>query len=118
MYRKLQQQGRIGRQEQSYTLFSGEEKKPVQNNMIHITLKNNKLNIDKGHFEGSLEAAEEAIQSFADKNDITYESHGHGYGTLSINGIKHGITPYGIDVPMMLEFCSIDASTLTQQLVI
>ncbi|QLZ67870.1 hypothetical protein FOLKNPGA_00644 [Legionella sp. PC1000] len=118
MYRKLEQlQERTARQGQGYAqFFSKEEKKPVEKNMIHIKIKNTQLNINKGHFEGSLGAAEEAIQSFADQNEITYKSLGHGYGTLTVQGVNHQITPYGIDISMMLEYCNIDESELTQKL--
>ncbi|AWN73299.1 hypothetical protein LEAN103870_09495 [Legionella anisa] len=112
MYQKLQTEGRVGRK----GFFSKEEKKPVENNTIHIKVKNTQLSIDKGHFEGSLGAAEEAIQFFADQNEITYKSLGHGYGILTVQGMNHHITPYGIDISMMLEFCNIDESKLTQQL--
>ncbi|WP_454780224.1 hypothetical protein [Legionella sp. WA2022007384] len=115
MYQRLQQQleGRSGRQEKGYRRFFSEE--PVQNNNIQIAIKNTKLNIDKGNFDGRLEAAQEAIQAFADQNEIIYQSHGHGYGSLSVNSVAHSITPYGIDVSMMLQFCGINESELTRQ---
>lgn len=118
MYRKLQQiQGRVGSKETGYTLFSStEEKKPAAKEIIQITIKNTKLHINKGDFEGSFGTAEEAIQAFADNHQITYKSLGHGYGTLCVQGVEHSITPYGIDISMMLKFCGIDESTLTQRL--
>lgn len=71
------------------------------------------LNIDQGNFSGDLEKARKAIQSFVDKNTFTYKSHGHGYGTLTVNGKDHHINPYGVDISMMFEFCGIDESEFT-----
>lgn len=75
--------------------------------------KNVCVNIfDFGNFPGDVDAACEAIQAFADKaeNTISSKSHGGGYGEIIVNGKKHNYTPYGIDVPMMLKFCGLDAN--------
>lgn len=76
-----------------------------------IRIKDDSLNIDKGYFTGNLKKAQKAIQAFVDKNIFTYESM-RDYGTLTINGIDHDITPYGVDVFMMLQFCNIDIKNL------
>ncbi|WP_392537921.1 hypothetical protein [Legionella sp. 227] len=100
-------------------LFSTEqpiEENLIQDDTIRIAVKNTYLNVEKGQFEGSLELAQEAIQAFLDKNVATYTAYGQGFGLLQINDATHDITPYGIDIPMMLEFCGIDQSTLSKQM--
>ncbi|MCW8399735.1 hypothetical protein OQJ26_13140 [Legionella sp. PATHC038] len=100
-------------------LFSKEnslEENSIQDDTIRIALKNSYLNVEKGEFEGSLELAQEAIQAFLDKNVATYTAYGQGFGLLQINDATREITPYGIDIPMMLEFCGIDQSTLSTQM--
>ncbi|KTC82578.1 hypothetical protein Lche_0258 [Legionella cherrii] len=100
-------------------LFSTEksvEENPIQDDTIRIALSNTYLYLEKGQFEGSLELAQEAIQDFLDKNAATYTAYGQGFGLLQINDGRRDITPYGIDIPMMLEFCGIDQSTLSTQM--
>ncbi|QMT59283.1 hypothetical protein [Legionella sp. PC997] len=117
MYRKLQKEEPVERQTSSYKrFFSTEKKKKGECDRIQIKIENTHLNIDRGSFEGSIGAAEEAIQSFADHHEISYKSLGHGNATLIVQGMEHGITPYGIDISMMLKFCNIDESQLTQKL--
>lgn len=114
MYRPSQQiEGRIARKEYNPSFFSEEKNKQ---NSVAIHIKNKKLNIQQGTFDGDLELAREAIQSFADTNELTYQSFGHGYGCLTVNGAQHHTNPYGIDMLMMLEFCGIDKSSLIPQI--
>ena len=49
------------------------------------------------------------------RNELTYQSLGRGYGSLSVNSVVHSITPYGIDISMMLQFCGINESELNRQ---
>lgn len=75
---------------------------------VDIKITNGKtLTVEQGSFVGDREMARELIQDFCVKNTVTYQSHGHGYGALTVNDANHNITPYGIDLPMMLEFCGI-----------
>ncbi|MGL5742894.1 MAG: hypothetical protein ACRCXC_10325 [Legionella sp.] len=117
MYRDPRQlMGRLGRQGTPYnpTMFSTTER--TESNVITtitINIKDGSLNLDKGSFAGDMAAAKEALQAFADGNEISFKSLGYGYGELMVNGEQHSINPYGIDVSMMLEFCNLDAVTLT-----
>lgn len=75
--------------------------------MISIRISNNTLNIDTGNFKGDVEEVRKELQAFANKNSIKYSGF-RGYGTLTVNEVKHAITPYGIDIEMMLEFCGLE----------
>ena len=48
------------------------------------------------------------IQTFCNKNIVEVENLGHGYSILKINGKNYDITPFGIDVDMMLKFCELN----------
>jgi hypothetical protein len=80
--------------------------------ILKIKIKDSFLSIEQGSFDGDTDKAQEAIQAFVDLHEVTQKSGGHGYGTLTVDGTPHSITPYGIDISMMLAFCKIDASTL------
>ena len=47
------------------------------------------------------------IQEFCNNNSVEIESLGYGYAILKINDNKYDITPYGIDIPMMIKFCKL-----------
>ncbi len=67
----------------------------------------NGIELEKGNFEGDIQNAMTYLQTFcADpQNTISIRSRGRGYGTVTVNGVDHSYTPYGIDLKMMLEFC-------------
>ncbi len=70
----------------------------------------NSIGIEKGEYPvEEVESAIEKIKQFCSKTDITIESYGRGYDSLKIkmeNGIQktYGLTPYGIDIQMMLTY--------------
>jgi hypothetical protein len=68
----------------------------------------NKIGIDKGQYSGDVEKAIDAIKSFCATHEIKMVSHGWGYNDLIIEDKTHSLTPYGVDIQMMLDFCSID----------
>ncbi|WP_133134236.1 hypothetical protein [Legionella santicrucis] len=76
---------------------------------------NRTLNIDVGDFKGDVDEVKAQLQAYADKNKIEFSGF-RGYGTLTVNGVKHNITPYGIDIPMMLEFFGFPNSTLSNRI--
>lgn len=78
----------------------------MQNRRSKITIAdNNYLNIDLTNFTGDVDAAMTFVQDFCDTHKVSYKSYGHGYADLIIDGVTHDITPYGIDISMMIEFC-------------
>jgi len=77
---------------------------------MSIKIKDNTINLDKGSFAGDVALAIKSIQAFCDQNTVTSASQGHGWGSLTVNGVKHAITPYGIDIAMMLKFCNLNVS--------
>lgn len=81
---------------------------PRDERNLTLRLKSgNTINLEKGDFNGSVSKAMTYLQDFCNhaKNTVTIESFGHGYGKLTVNDQKHDITPYGIDIKMMLNFC-------------
>lgn len=63
------------------------------------------VNLEKGKFNGNVSKAMAYLQDFCSHTTAESNSYGCGYGDLIINGQKHDITPYGIDIEMMLRFC-------------
>lgn len=75
------------------------------NNFYFINIRDNKIGVSKGNYKGDVSQALGFIQGFCDKNHVKMESYGRGYNVLYINDQPHDITPYGIDLNMMIEFC-------------
>lgn len=63
------------------------------------------INLEKGKFNGDVSKAMIYLQDFCSQAIAKSNSYGWGYGELIINGQKHSLTPYGIDIDMMLSFC-------------
>jgi hypothetical protein len=73
---------------------------------LSVHLKNGEtINLEKGSFNGDVSKAMNYLQDFSSHAKMEIYSYGHGYGNLIINGQKHRITPYGIDIEMMLRLC-------------
>lgn len=52
--------------------------------------------------------ARKFIQNFLNGNNVSIKSSGFGNDNLIINGKIHELTPYGITIKMMIDFCSGD----------
>ncbi len=63
----------------------------------------NELNINLGEYKGSLSEARATIQEFCNQYEVIYKGLGLGYANLYIDGQVHELTPYHIDINMMLE---------------
>jgi len=63
----------------------------------------NEININLGNYTGNLPQAKETIQAFCNQYEVRYEGLGMGYATLSVNGQSKDLTPYHIDINMMLD---------------
>lgn len=74
----------------------------MQQSVSHIQFRN--LTIEVGCFTGNIEHAKLFISQYLSLNDFSMESHGYGYGSITIDDTKHEYTPYGIDIKMMLEW--------------
>ncbi|KTD58875.1 hypothetical protein [Legionella shakespearei] len=70
--------------------------------------KKSRIGIDKGQFTGDVDKALDAIRAFCANNRIKINSFGFGYADLIIEDKTHSLTPYGVDIDMMLGFCGID----------
>lgn len=70
-----------------------------------LNINNDTINLAKGNFQGNVSDAMNYLQDFCTKNTIRYQSLGLGYGKLFVNQKLHNITPYGIDLKMMLRYC-------------
>ena len=69
----------------------------------------NTVGVEADETQFDIAKAKQVIQDFCAKNDIELISQGHGYGEILINNQhKDDITPYGIDLKMMLEYCGKD----------
>jgi len=69
----------------------------------NVKIKNDTLGIDHGTFQGDSKKALAFIQTFCNSNDVRSEPYGHDYGSLFINDKAHAISPYGIDLNMMIK---------------
>jgi hypothetical protein len=76
---------------------------------MSIKIPNNTLYLNRGTFKGNVVKAIQEIQTYCNINNVEIQSRGHGYATLIINEKNHSITPYGIDILMMLEFCNFES---------
>jgi hypothetical protein len=63
----------------------------------------NEININLGDYTGDLSQAKETIQAFCNQNEVTYTGLGIGYATLTVNGQPRELTPYHIDIKMILD---------------
>jgi hypothetical protein len=79
---------------------------PYRPQTIDLKIHGDTLNIDIGEYKGDISKAEKYLKEFCAKNKVEYSSRGHGGGTLTVNGENHRITPFGIDLDMMLKFCN------------
>lgn len=73
--------------------------------------KKNKIGIDKGTYNGDVDKALDAIRAFCANHRIKINSFGYGYADLIIEDKICQLTPYGVDITMMLEFCGIDLTS-------
>jgi len=48
-----------------------------------------------------------SIQHFVRQAKVSFHSDGSGYGTLFINSNSFSVTPYGIDLETMANWCGI-----------
>ncbi len=87
----------------------------MNNNWHSIKTTAGEINIENGNFSGDIAAACAFIQAECDKTTIGYESFGHGYGELTIGGKKYDISPYGIDINMMLGYFGKNAEDFQKQ---
>lgn len=73
---------------------------------FQVDIVGNQLGIDvDARFTGDLDAAIAEIREFCKKNSVIIVSQGYGGNdTLIINGKVRELTPYGVDVTMMLGF--------------
>ncbi len=75
-------------------------------NSIILRLQNGApLPLKKGTFQGNIENATAYLQGFCNQNPVTYNHFGLGYMDLVVNNQPHDITPYGVDIEMMLQYC-------------
>lgn len=87
--------------------------KNKQNAFIEIQISDNTLYLERNgapsSFPGDLLAeAIFQIRAFCREHKVTYDSGIRGYGKLFVEGQeKMRTNPYGIDIPMMLEACSL-----------
>ena len=79
---------------------------------VKVIIKDSYLDLDIGSFNGDYEKAQEVLQSFANKNNISCQSLGFGCASLLVNGEQHLINPNELDISMMLQFCGINMSSL------
>ncbi|HTM63097.1 MAG TPA: hypothetical protein VL360_01195 [Gammaproteobacteria bacterium] len=80
-----------------------------------INANRSRLYLNFANFSGDEQAAVTFVQDFCNNHDVRCESYGHGYGELIVDGKSHDITPYGIDLTMMLEFCGRNPSDFAKQ---
>ena len=76
--------------------------------------KSDALNLEIGDYLYDLERTKKAIEAFTmnPENTITYSGLGGGYAELMINGKTNAVTPYGISITTMLQWCGIDKNSL------
>lgn len=75
-----------------------------------IAIQGATINLEVGNFKGNVPQAIDVIQKFCGENNVRIESIGHGYNELHVNDQCHDLTPYGIDIEMMLGFCGFNNS--------
>lgn len=75
----------------------------------------NEININLGDFTGNLSEARDKIQTFCNEHEVKYEGLGIGYANLYVDGKVKDITPYHIDVIMMLNIVDENSPESTAQ---
>lgn len=66
------------------------------------------VGVDANAGQYDIEKATPVIEDFCVKNHIKVTSFEYGYGEILINDKLYHISPYGIDLKMMLEWCDQD----------